>query len=122
MLGVCTYPVYGCRMTSLTNAHLAEVANVYAMSPSAPTKAVALYFGVPGRTASHWVMKAREQGLLSAERVTPRNWKVAAVANELGVEYDDLMAALARVGGDLRVAREMAAERDREVATTDHGN
>ena len=51
----------------LTDAFLDEVADVHRSASRAPTQAVADHFGVKHRTASLYIARAREQGLLTKE-------------------------------------------------------
>lgn len=49
---------------SITDEHLAEVAEVYRNAGRAPVEAVRKRFAVSRSTAGEWVMKARKRGLL----------------------------------------------------------
>jgi hypothetical protein len=81
--------------------HLVEVARVYALAADQnrpPTKAVRTHFKISQSTAGSWVGHARKAGLLPfvapGHLMGHRNAKAVRVAQALGVEYDDLIAAL----------------------------
>lgn len=71
-----------------------------------PVKAVVDECGVQRWTAARLLQRARDRGMLpkvgSGARVE-RNAKCLHVADALGVDYDDLVAAVRQVGGDIRV-------------------
>ncbi|MFD0902347.1 helix-turn-helix domain-containing protein [Actinomadura sediminis] len=96
---------YGTPSGAMDADRAAEVARVYraaARTGHGPTKAVAAHFKVSRATAGRWVAHARHTGLLKDE--PRRNPKALAVAQALGVPYEDLCRAIRdHAGGDLRV-------------------
>jgi DNA-binding Lrp family transcriptional regulator len=83
-----------------------EVADLYvaaAFRGEGPTKAVADHLGFSRATAGRRVAEAKARGLIPPDSAR-RNPKVTAVAEALGVSYEDLMRAIHdHADGDLRV-------------------
>lgn len=83
-------------MKRVTDDKIRSAAAVYrlaAASGGAPTVAVEKEFGISRSTAGAWIGRARACGYLDDD-VQIRNMKVAAVADEIGVSYDVLYAAI----------------------------
>ncbi|MBP2522278.1 hypothetical protein [Rhodococcus sp. PvP104] len=83
-------------MKRVTDDMLRIVANIYrtaAENGQAPTVSVQEELDIPRGTAASWIGRARSAGYL-AQDVPIRNMKVAAVADEIGVSYDVLYAAI----------------------------
>lgn len=97
-------------MVDIYDDHLRRVSAVYrhaAERGEPPLRAVVREFDRPRSTASRWIAAARQRGYLpviAKGQHANRNAKAVAVAEALGIAYDDLVAAVRNhANGDLRV-------------------
>lgn len=93
---------------------LERVADVYLYACAAgrpPIGEVSELFGAPRSTVTQWVSQARRAGLIPPAagrgRSPKRNARAVAVADALGVSYEQLVDAVRRhADGDLRIGGE----------------
>ena len=93
-------------MTAPTLESVAAVHRQAVTRGSAPVKAVEREFRVSRPTATRWVRKAREAGLIPGSRspeLRVYSPTLLAIAEDLGIDPGRLRDAVVRHGGDLRV-------------------